>query len=155
MWVGIGDQRGTDRHAGEAADQKWPNQLEVDDVRERRQRRRLPDDRTDDDQRHGEGGRQHVEPDSQRNQSGAKAGEAGHEAAAECAKTEKHKGGRGHRRSVFPASFRGALKARTSDVQLNIGESRNDSRASRDAGMAALKLASNVYITRRVDNIAK
>ena len=91
LGIGMRDQQRAQRHAGEPADQERPHQAEVDRPPDRRQRRGLRDDGADQDQRHRDRGRQHVEPDPERHQRGAEAGEAGHEAAGERAGKQQHK----------------------------------------------------------------
>ena len=69
--------------------------------------RGLRNDRTDQHQRHRDGGRQHIKPDPQRHQRGAETGEAGDETAGQRAEEEKHQGERIHQCFRFLLSFRG------------------------------------------------
>jgi hypothetical protein len=93
--IGVGDQHGAERHAGKAADQKWPDQRQVEAAPHPRHGRGLGNHRTDQDQRHRQRGRQHVEPDPQRRHRRAEPDQAGYEAAGERAEQHEHEGCRG------------------------------------------------------------
>jgi len=75
------DEQGPERHAGDTAKQKWPDQPEVDGSPYRRQSRGLRDDGADEYEGHDDRRRQHVEPDPERHQRGSEPGEAGYKTA--------------------------------------------------------------------------
>jgi hypothetical protein len=96
-----GEQHGSDRNADETSDDEGPQSRWTDRVPDRRDRLSLRHHRTD----HDEGSRDprldHMQPDAERDETGAETGKARHEAAGE--RAEKYESSIMHPEPAIPS----------------------------------------------------